>query len=63
MIDGMRPKLPDTPAAAHCAVCGADIVPGQAKSAETQDYMLYFCGLDCYQKWRSEQDQTTDDAS
>lgn len=63
MSEGMRPELPDAPAQAQCAVCGAHIVPGQAKSAETQDYMLYFCGLDCYQKWRKEQDESAEDAS
>ena len=63
MTEGMRPELPDAPAQAQCAVCGADIVPGQAKSVETQDYMLYFCGLDCYQKWRKEHDESTEDAS
>lgn len=51
-----RPELPDTPPpGTRCSVCGEDIVPAEARSVELQDYMLYFCGLDCFQKWRDEQ--------
>lgn len=60
MSEGVRPELPSEGA---CAVCGRHIVPAQAKSVETQDYMLFFCGLDCYQKWRNQRDEQTNERS
>lgn len=50
-----RPELPDNPPSnSRCAACGEQLVPGQSKSVEVQDYVLYFCGLDCYHRWRHE---------
>lgn len=49
-----RPELPGDPPDSHCAACGENLVPAQSQSVEVQDYVLYFCGLDCYQKWRHE---------
>ncbi len=35
-----------------CAVCLKE-VPGDAGlSADVQDYVLYFCGLDCFSAWK-----------
>ncbi len=53
MSENMRPKLPSK---GNCAGCGKDIVPSESKSAETQDYMLYFCGLECYEQWHNNRD-------
>lgn len=36
----------------NCEVCLQEIPATEARSAEGQDYVLYFCGLDCYDKWR-----------
>lgn len=54
-----RPELP--PADGSCAMCGETLVPAQSRSVETQDYMLYFCGLDCYEKWRREREDPSPD--
>lgn len=35
-----------------CRECRREIPPSEAKSVEGQDYVWYFCGLDCYQAWR-----------
>lgn len=35
-----------------CEVCLKEIPPSEAKIEEASDYALYFCGLDCYDKWR-----------
>jgi len=35
----------------NCAVCLKEIPKSEAKSAEAIDYVMYFCGLDCFEKW------------
>ncbi len=35
-----------------CAECMKRIPKDTAQSAEAADYVAYFCGLDCFQKWR-----------
>ena len=35
-----------------CEVCLKEVPKSEAKSAEVNDYVAYFCGLDCYDKWQ-----------
>ncbi len=37
-----------------CDVCLKEIPPSVAQIEEIGDYVLYFCGVDCYQKWQQE---------
>ena len=34
--------------------CMKEIPRSEAKVDEASDYVAYFCGLDCYDKWRHE---------
>jgi hypothetical protein len=34
-----------------CAVCQKEVAKSVAVTSEDQDYLLYFCGLDCYESW------------
>ena len=34
-----------------CEVCLREIPVSEAKSEEAADYVVYLCGLDCYQRW------------
>jgi hypothetical protein len=34
-----------------CAVCQNEIPKSVAHSSEARDYVLHFCGPDCYQTW------------
>ena len=34
-----------------CEVCLKEVPKSAAKIAEAQDYVMHFCGLDCYEKW------------
>lgn len=34
-----------------CEVCLKEVPKSEAAMAEARDYVAYFCGLDCYQKW------------
>ncbi len=38
-----------------CEVCLKEIPKSEAQSAEAQDYVAYFCGLQCYAEWAAEQ--------
>ena len=49
-----NPKLTGVPLV-PCEVCLKEIPQSVALSAEDQDYVLYFCGLDCYEEWSAEQ--------
>ena len=35
-----------------CEVCLKEIPASEAKSAEAEDYVAFFCGLECYEQWR-----------
>ena len=37
-----------------CEECMKQIPRSEAKVDEANDYVAYFCGLDCYDKWRNE---------
>ncbi len=39
-----------------CNVCRHEIPASEALVAEVTDYVIYFCGLDCYESWRSQWD-------
>ena len=36
-----------------CDVCLREIPQSEADIVEANDYVMYFCGLDCYKKWRT----------
>jgi hypothetical protein len=44
-------KIPET-VMVSCAVCLSEIPFDQASVVEVEDYVMYFCGLECYQVWR-----------
>ena len=35
-----------------CEVCLKEIPASGAKSVETEDYIVHFCGLNCYKVWK-----------
>ncbi len=36
----------------ECEVCLKEIPSSEAKMEEASDYVAYFCGLDCFEKWK-----------
>jgi len=36
----------------ECEVCLKEIPASEAQSDEVNDYVLYFCGLECFDRWR-----------
>ena len=37
----------------ECEVCLKEIPGSEAKTDEVNDYVTYFCGLDCFEKWKN----------
>jgi hypothetical protein len=36
-----------------CEVCLKEVPKSEATVAEAADYVLYFCGLECFAKWKT----------
>ena len=37
-----------------CDVCLKEIPRSEAQISEVDDYVLHFCGIECYDKWHKE---------
>lgn len=48
-----KPELPEQIA---CEVCLKEVPKTGALHAEGTEYVLYFCGTDCFQKWSADKD-------
>jgi hypothetical protein len=42
-----------------CEVCLKEIPMSEASNCEASDYVIHFCGLECYERWRK-QDTSND---
>ena len=40
-----------------CEMCLKEVPKSEAAVPEATDYVVYFCGLDCYQEWKSQRDK------
>ncbi len=61
-----KPLRPEEPETIDCEICMKEIPSDEAKSAEGEDYVIHFCGLECYSKWREQaskkdQSETSED--
>ncbi|OIQ98668.1 hypothetical protein GALL_193260 [mine drainage metagenome] len=43
-----------------CEVCLKEVPKSTAIASETTDYVAYFCGLNCYEKWKNQSVKTSD---
>ena len=37
-----------------CEICLKEVPVDEAKVPEGADYFVHFCGLECYEKWKSQ---------
>jgi hypothetical protein len=51
MTDAKKPLEDEIVA---CAICLKEIPISAAKNAEATDYVIHFCGLECYGKWKEQ---------
>lgn len=52
MIETAKPVVREV---VTCENCLKEIPKSEARSAEACDYVLYFCGLECYDLWEEEE--------
>lgn len=50
---GTRENRVDDEMLIECEVCLKEIPGSEAKTDEVNDYVTYFCGLDCFEKWKN----------
>lgn len=51
MTEEKKPPQDETVA---CEICLKEIPTSEAKSEEATDYVLHFCGIECYAKWKEQ---------
>lgn len=49
--------------AVSCQVCLKQVPADDAHSDEVNDYVYYFCGADCFDKWQHKSDEEKTDDS
>jgi len=42
-----------------CDICLNEVPKCSGKIMEIEDYVMYFCGLECFDKWHKQADQNT----
>jgi hypothetical protein len=42
----------------NCEICLKEIPQSEAKNTEAEEYIIWFCGLECYEKWRNVKDNS-----
>lgn len=54
-----RPDRAGNEGKIQCHVCLKEVPASEAVSSEAEDYVLNFCGLDCFNQWeKSSRDYT-----
>jgi len=38
----------------QCEICLKEIPASEAQSAEAEDYIAHFCGIECYDRWKKQ---------
>lgn len=44
----------DSSAPISCEMCLSDIPPSASGNSEVEDYVMYFCGIECYAQWKDD---------
>lgn len=52
--DGSETSRPSLPVLVDCEICRQEIRAYNALTEEGEDYLLWFCGTECYAEWRRE---------
>lgn len=49
-----KPAKYDDPEHVACVVCLKEVPYTEAQHDEGSDYVMHFCGLECYKMWREQ---------
>ena len=44
-----------------CEICMKEVPASEAIVPEATDYVVYFCGLECYEKWKNQREKPDSD--
>lgn len=50
------PQRPYQDEQVSCEVCLKEIPRSEAKTREGEDYALYFCGVECFDRWERDRE-------
>ena len=50
--------VPEEPTLIDCEICFKEIPDSVAMTEEGEDYVVHFCGLDCYAAWKQKGEKT-----
>jgi len=57
-----REKLPQIELEiVECEICLKEVPVSAATSEEAQDYVAYFCGIDCFARWKQQQEESLEE--
>jgi hypothetical protein len=51
----MGDQKPEQDNLIKCEICMKEVPRSESKSAEVEDYVMHFCGLDCFSKWEAKE--------
>ena len=43
-----------------CEICLKEVPTSEATVPEATDYVVHFCGLECYEKWKNQRNKPED---
>ena len=43
-----------------CEICLKEVPASEATVPEATDYVVHFCGLECYEKWKNQRNKPED---
>ena len=56
-----KPDNPKNEPVISCEVCLKEIPPDSGEYLETDEYVQYFCGIECYNQWKQGADKENND--
>lgn len=59
-IEMIEQKEIVAPEKVTCEVCFKEIPISEATSVKATDYIVYYCGLDCYDRWRKQKTEAAE---
>ena len=51
--------IPKEPKNVSCNICLSEIPESVAMSSEGDEYTQHYCGIECYEKWREDNEESS----
>lgn len=53
--------LPEDDQLVSCKLCLESVPLSESEVSEAEDYIAYFCGLECYEEWKNQKTKNSED--